>query len=120
MYRLLPILFLFTPFSYLLAQIEVPIDSTFNSVGKFVKVCSNVAGTFVTKSASKVTILNIGEDFPKCNFTVVIYEKDLPNFAFVPSEYYKSKNICVTGTINIYKDKPQINARFPDQIEVVQ
>ncbi len=119
MHRFIPFILLFIPFNVIIGQNEIALDSTYNSVGKFVKVCSTVAGTFVTKGNSKVTILNIGEEYPKTKFSVVIYEKDLPNFAFIPSDYYKNKNVCITGTINIYKEKPQINARFPDQIEVV-
>ncbi|HLO54122.1 MAG TPA: hypothetical protein VK169_07545 [Saprospiraceae bacterium] len=118
MYRLLPLLLLMLPFSDISGQNEIPLDSTSHYIGKYVKVCAKVAGTFVTNSASKVTLLNLGEDFPKTKFTVVIYEKDLPNFEFVPSEYYKNKSICVIGTINEYKSKPQINARFSNQIEV--
>lgn len=118
MYRLLPLLLLMLPFSDISGQNEIPLDSTSHNIGKYVKVCAKVAGTFVTNSASKVTLLNLGEDYPNSKFTVVFFEKDLPNFTFVPSEYYKNKSICVNGTINEYKGKPQINARFPDQIEV--
>jgi DNA/RNA endonuclease YhcR with UshA esterase domain len=32
----------------------------------------------------------------------------LQNFSFKPSEYYKLKNICITGRIKIYKGKPEI------------
>jgi len=48
----------------------------------------------------------------------VIFAKDLSNFSYVPSEHLKNKNVCVQGIINEYKGKPQIVAKFPDQIEV--
>ena len=100
------------------AQKLVPIDSVSTYVGQTIKVCDKVAGTFVTKSDKPLTYLNLGADFPNAKLTIVIFQKDLVNFPLTPSDHYKGMNICITGELTIYKDRPQIIANRPDQIEI--
>jgi hypothetical protein len=95
------------------AQKQIPIDSVASYVGQVVKVCDKVAGTFVTKGEKPVTYLNLG-----AKLTIVIFQKDLINFPFIPSDHYKDMNVCVTGEIGTYKEKVQIIANKPEQIEI--
>jgi len=101
-----------------LAQTQISIDSVSAYIGKTVKVCSNVAGTFVTKGEKPVTYLNLGADFPNSKLTIVIFQKDLINFPFTPSAHYKGMNVCVNGTIKKYKEKLEIIANGPEQIQL--
>ena len=80
--------------------------------------CDKIADAFRPAGESSITYLNFGGKYPDHVFTVVIFAKDLSNFSYVPSEHLKNKNVCVQGIINEYKGKPQIVAKFPDQIEV--
>jgi hypothetical protein len=104
--------------SFLTAQTEISIDSVSAYIGKTVKVCDKVAGTLVTKGEKPVTYLNLGADYPNTNLTIVIFQKDLINFPFTPSAHYKGMNVCVTGEVGTYKEKVQIIANKPEQIEV--
>ena len=99
-------------------QTQISIDSVSAYVGNVVKVCDKVAGTFVTKGEKPVTYLNLGADFPNSKLTVVIFHKDLVNFPFKPSDHYKGMDVCITGEIGTYKEKVQIIAKNPEQIEV--
>ena len=65
-----------------------------------------------------MTLLNVGGEFPNSPLTVVIYSDKLKNFNFVPADYYKGKNICVTGKIKMYKGKPEIISSSQSDIEV--
>ena len=103
---------------FIFAQKLVPIDSISTHIGQTIKVCDKVAGTFVTKSDKPLTYLNLGADFPNAKLTIVIFHKDLVNFPLTPSDHYKGMNICITGDLTIYKDRPQIIANKPDQIEI--
>ena len=106
--------------SYILsAQKQIPIDSVASNVGQVVKVCDKVAGTYVTKGEKPVTYLNLGADYPNTKLTIVIFQKDLINFTFTPSDHYKGMNVCVIGEIGTYKEKVQIIANKPEQIEVI-
>ena len=49
--------------------------------------------TFVTKGEKKTTYINFGKPYPNTTFTAVIFEGDLANFKYTPSEYLKDKNI---------------------------
>jgi hypothetical protein len=86
----------------------IPTDSVTNYIGKNVKVCDKVYGTHVSKGEKKVTSLNLGADFPHQKLTVVIFESDLSKFSYKPEILLKDKNVCVTGKIITYKEKPQI------------
>ena len=46
------------------AQTQVSIDSVSAYIGKTVRVCDKVAGTFLTKSDKPVTHLNLGGEYP--------------------------------------------------------
>lgn len=104
--------------TFLSAQTQISIDSVFAYIGKTVKVCDKVAGTFVTKSDKPLTYLNLGADYPKAKLTIVIFQKDLINFSFTPSDHYKGQNVCVTGEIKQYREKIEIVANKPEQIEM--
>jgi DNA/RNA endonuclease YhcR with UshA esterase domain len=36
-----------------------------------------------------------------------------------PSAYYKGKTVRVSGTVTLYRDKPEIKIDSPDQVQVV-
>lgn len=111
------ILFLLFTTNFLSAQTQISIDSVSAYIGKTVKVCDKVAGTFVTKGEKPVTYLNLGADYPNTKLTIVIFQKDLSKFPFTPSDHYKGMNVCITGEIGTYKEKVQIIANKPEQIE---
>jgi DNA/RNA endonuclease YhcR with UshA esterase domain len=69
--------------------------------------------------------LNSSADFKDVgNFTVFLPAEVLEKFEQAkiakPSEYYKGKIVQVTGTVSLYKDKPQIRVDDPAQIKVVE
>lgn len=96
----------------------ISIDSLSSYIGQHVKVCDKIADAFRPSGESSITYLNFGGKYPDHKFTVVIFAKDLVNFPFSPVEKYKNQNVCVTGTAEEYKGKPQIVAKFPDQITI--
>jgi len=103
---------------FISAQKLVPIDSVSSHIGQTIKVCDKVAGSFVTKSDKPLTYLNLGADFPYAKLTIVIFQKDLVNFPLTPSDHYKGMNICITGELTKYKDRPQIIGNRPEQIKI--
>jgi hypothetical protein len=83
-------------------------DSAKYYEGKTITVCGKIVDTHVSGGEKKNTKLNFEKAYPETPFTAVIFEADLPNFKYTPSEYLKSKNVCVTGAVKMYKDKPEI------------
>lgn len=109
--------FIFSSF-FISAQNVISIDSITAHIGKTVKICDKVAGTFVTKGDKPVTYLNLGADYPKTKLTIVIFQKNLINFPFIPSDHFKDKAVCITGEVTQYKERLQIVANSPEQIEI--
>jgi DNA/RNA endonuclease YhcR with UshA esterase domain len=62
--------------------------------------------------------LNLGADYPNSPLTIAIYADDLVNFDFKPDEYYKGKAICVSGTVKMYKERPEIIVKTQNSIQV--
>ena len=110
---LLFIIVAYTAFS----QASIPIDSAINYEGKSVTICTKVLGA---KAFEKVTLLNLGAKYPNSLLTIAIFQKDLANFPSLPDALYIGKNICVTGTIEMYKGKPEIKVSKPTQIEILK
>jgi len=98
-------------------QTVVP-DSLINYIGKTVTVCSHVADTYVTKKAKKTTFLDFEHGYPNQTFIAVIFEEDLGQFTYEPSEYLNGKNVCITGMVITYKGKPEIIVHSEDQLKV--
>jgi hypothetical protein len=111
----------FTLFTSILTgqTIEIPLDSVPAYLGQHVKICDKISDAYRPKGENTITYLNFGGKYPDHKFTVVIFAKDLVNFPFYPVDKYKNQNVRVTGMAAEYKGKPQIVAKFPEQIEVL-
>src|SRR5207253_54313 len=89
-------------------------DSAKYHEGSLTTVCGKVMGAF-TSGTGKV-LLNFGADHPNEKFTAVILSSDAAGFKFNPETHYKGKEVCVTGKIKMYKEKPQIVVTSANQI----
>jgi hypothetical protein len=96
----------------------VPLDSVKFYEGKTITVCAKVQGTFESNGAKKNIYLSFGKPYPNATFTVIIFEGDLTNFKYKPADFLKDKEICVSGKVEFYKDKPQIVVKKEEQIKV--
>jgi micrococcal nuclease len=99
-----------------IAQPNVALDSVKNYVGKTIMVCAKVQSTYISKGEKKITSLSFGKAYPNHTFQVVIFNSDLAKFKDEPAEYFKDKEVCITGVITLYKDKPEIIVSDPNQI----
>ena len=100
------------------AQQEIQIDSGAAHIGKTVMVCSKVFGTHVTKGEKPVTYLNLGAAYPDQKLTLVIFQKDKPNFPSSPEEYYNLQEVCVTGKLKEYKGKSEMILSTQTEIRI--
>ncbi len=88
-------------------------------VGKQVTVCGPVAGTgYFPHLKGEPTFINFDRLYPEQSFTVVIWGKFRDQFEQAPDRLYDGLDLCVTGTIETYKGKPQIVVTQADQIEI--
>jgi len=101
-----------------LAQASLSAGESKNHIGETASVCGNVESThFSGTSKGKPTFLNLDKPYPNQIFTIVIWGSDRAKFGN-PETVYRSKRICVSGTIESYRNVPQIVARDPSQIQL--
>ena len=100
--------------------IEIPHTSAIQNVGKLRTVCGKVQSTYINyNTASQRIYLNMGREYPNHTFTGLIwYSSNKDNFDGRPDKKYKKKDICISGVITTFNEKPQIQIDFENQIEL--
>jgi len=87
--------------------------------GRYIGKTKTVEGTIVrTYRSSKNTVFLNFHDPYQGYFYVVIFASDLKNFPFKPEEFYRGKEVRVTGLIKLYQGSPEIIVEDPSRIEV--
>lgn len=90
-------------------QQTVSIDSLNQHIGDSVTVCTKIyGGIFLDRNKDSVTLLNAGGRYPDAPLTVLVGIKARNQFTEAPEVFFKNKEVCITGKIILYKDKPEI------------
>ena len=101
------------------AQKEIKLEELKDHVGDSVKVCTKIyGGIFLDRSKGTPTFLNAGGAYPDNPLTLVIWADVRATFKNKPEDFYKDKQVCITGKIELYKEKPQIVIHGEDQLAV--
>jgi DNA/RNA endonuclease YhcR with UshA esterase domain len=99
-------------------QTTIKLEEISQHIGDSVIVCGKVEDIrYFETSKNQPTLLNIGDKFPKQLLTVVIWGNVRAEFKNKPEEM-QDKQVCVTGRITLYKEKPQIIIDNPGQITI--
>ena len=94
---------------YTTAQQKISIEKAGEHEGDSVIICAKVyGGKFFSNREPTITLLNVGAAYPNSLLTIVIKGDNRTAFSNKPEEFYINKEICVTGTIRIFKGKPEI------------
>lgn len=112
------ILFFVLVSSISFGQKLISLDQIPDHMGKNVKICDMIYGSYITKGNSPVTLLNVGEDFPDNPITFVVYAKDRKNFSYDPAEFLVDKTVCAIGKLVEFKGKPQIVLNSEKNVEI--
>lgn len=97
----------------------ITIAEAVNHIGETETVCGKVyGGKYLEHSNGTPTLINMGAAYPNSPFTLVIFGSDRSGFDYKPEEYLNGKEICITGQIKMYKDKPEIIVSKESQIQV--
>jgi hypothetical protein len=85
-------------------------------VGENATVCGVVASVHTaTSSKGSPTFINLDKPYPNQVFTILIWGDDLSKFSPAPSAW-NGKQVCATGTIELYRNAPEIVARGAGQV----
>ena len=101
------------------AQVTIKLEDAATHVGDSVKTCGKVSGIrFMEGSKGQPTLINMGAAYPNQLLTIVIWEDLRKQFEKAPEELFKDKEVCITGKIELYRDKPQIVIRSKEQVQI--
>lgn len=84
--------------------------------GKTITICEKVTATHETKGGN--VLLNFGKPYPNNVFSVIIFKRDRNKFGYNPLEFLQGKTICLTGTVIMYKGKPEIVIKNETEIVI--
>lgn len=99
------------------AQKVISASDAAKHINEKVTICEKVFSTKLI-TPSNMTFLDLGGFHPNQMLTVVIKGEDRSKFKDAPDEYFKGRNVCVTGTVIDYKGKPEIVVSDPSQIKI--
>jgi hypothetical protein len=120
MKQILFILFTFCIISMVRGQTSIKLEEVTSHIGDSVTVCGKVSGMrYFENSKDKPTFLNIGGKYPNQQLTVVIWESVRVLFTGKVEDLV-DKDICITGRIILYKERPEIVIVKPEQVVVQQ
>jgi hypothetical protein len=98
---------------------EIPAAAAADYVGRTATVCGRVMSAAHFGSVrGGPTFLNLDKPYPDQVFTVVIWNQNRGRFERPPERMFDGRSICVTGTIETYRGKPQIEVVDPGQIRL--
>ncbi len=98
----------------------ISVNETSNYIGQEVIVQGKVDQVVqLTSVRGKPTYFNMGGKYPKQKLTLLLWDSDEHKF-IKGTQFYEGKTIKVLGTIQTYRDKPQIVIREPEQIDVLE
>lgn len=108
--------FIITSAAY--AQTSIKPEDVSKHIGDSVIVCGKVDDMrYFESSKNSPTFLNIGGKYPNQLLTVVIWGDVRKQFKNSPDEL-KGKQVCFTGRIILYKERPEIIIGQPGQVQV--
>jgi hypothetical protein len=120
--KLLFILLLTTCGLSAFAQKEIKLEDVNTHIGDSVLVSAKIDGVKVfvddDKRPTRV-LLNLGGLYPNQILTIVVDPSYAMDGKTMPGENAKGSTAKATGTIVMYKGKPQILVRSPKQLEII-
>ena len=101
------------------SQKEIKIEEAKDNVGDTVKVCTKIVeGKFDETAKGSPTYLFTSADNTNSPLTFVIWGDKRKYFDYKPEKDLKEREVCVTGKIELLKDKPILVIDKQSQIEI--
>jgi len=79
-------------------------------------VCGTVVAVKVLKD-SKGIVFNLDQKFPNQIFSFTIWKSNVANFSYEPATVLMNKKICISGSVEKYRDKPTMELKNEKSVE---
>ena len=84
------------------AQTEIKMEDINKHVGDSVKICTKIYdGIYLDRSKTTLTLINAGSSYPNNPLTQVIYPELRKEYETAPEEFYKDKEVCIIGKVEL-------------------
>jgi DNA/RNA endonuclease YhcR with UshA esterase domain len=101
------------------AQQKITLEEVSKHINDSITVCGKIyGGKYLDAAKNQPTFLNMGATYPNQLLTIVIWGSTRKLFAYKPEDHLKAKEVCVTGKVELFKEKPQIIITQAKQLEV--
>jgi hypothetical protein len=100
-------------------QKEIKIEEAKDNVGDTVKICTKILNAvFEENSKGSPTWLYTTTDNSNAPLTFVIWGEKRKNFDYKPEKDLKEREVCISGKIELLKDKPIMVIDKQNQIDI--
>ena len=99
------------------AQTRIAAKVAAKHLNETVTIADKVYSTKLIENTNMV-LLDLGGEHPNQLLTVVIKGRDRAKFNGKPEEYYKGRDVTVTGKLIDYRGKPEIVVSSPDDLKL--
>ncbi|MBS1527007.1 MAG: hypothetical protein JST19_15235 [Bacteroidetes bacterium] len=99
------------------AQTKIAAKDAAKHLNQTVSICDKIYSSKLIENTGMV-LLDMGDRHPNQYLTVVIKGEDKAKFHANAEEYYKGRDVCVTGKLIDYKGKPEIIVSSPDDLKL--
>lgn len=113
------LLFLFISLAGVAAspQTKIAAKDAAKHLNETVTIADKVYSTKLIEN-TKMVLLDLGGTHPNQYLTVVIRGGDRSKFNAKPQEYYRGRDVIVTGKLINYKGKPEIIVSSPNELKL--
>lgn len=100
------------------SQTVIQLSDVNKHIGDSVTVCGKVSGgRFLETAKNTPTFINLGDAFPNHTLTIVIWSDVRKQFEKAPEELFKDKEVCVTGRVELFRERAQIVLRRKEDLK---
>ena len=101
------------------AQKEIKVEEVKDNVGDTVKICTKIFDSnYEENSKGSPTYLYTSAHNPNSTLTFIIWGDKRKFFDYKPEKDLKEREVCVTGKIELLKDKPVMVIDKQSQIDI--
>ena len=97
------------------SESTVTAEKVKDHLGEIITVKGIVSDVHISE---KVAYLNFGNKFPKNDFSGVVFSGKFSEFDDLES--FKDKLVEITGSVSVFRNKPQIILNSSDQIKIIK
>jgi hypothetical protein len=88
-----------------------------NYIGEVARVYGRVADTYYNADADEY-YLYFGDYYPNQDFSIILPGNEARRYNYRPEIFFQNQQVMVTGYVNLFEERPEIQVRNSGQIDI--